>query len=291
MRKLNLKKIITMGLITTSILAVTSIGASAEWKQDGTGYWYSNGSSYAKGWNKINGWWHYFDNNGYMKNGWLYDNGNWYYLKKEGSMVASLYSVVLIEGRYSIFAPDGKWLGYDKDNQSSTTNNNNTTFNTSSNSSILSAMDKINKNYENNFKNMFKKNDEYVLSDSEFTKDFAVKLVTGKQATECAGYVGYQDATGLYDTTFGGYNGLAAETSTIDVDQEDSSLDGSVNHYKVWIVGIIDKHSGYYMGSFKVFNNGFYIYYNAGSYELENPKFREKTFDKNHKVWNNGGLN
>lgn len=136
MKKLNLKKIIVMGLITTSILGVTSIGASAEWKQDGTGYWYSNGSSYAKGWNKINGWWYYFDNNGYMKTGWLYDNGSWYYLKKDGSMVASLYTQVPIEGRNSIFAPDGKWMGYKEDKTSTTTNNtasNNTTQTISNN--------------------------------------------------------------------------------------------------------------------------------------------------------------
>jgi hypothetical protein len=278
MRKLNLKKIIAMGLITTSILAVSSTGASASWKKDGTGWWYQNdnGVGYKVGWMQQNGYWYYFENSGYMKTGWLNDNGTWYYFKGDGSMVTANG---IVDGVMNKFSNTGAWLGTA------------TTSNISSNSSTLSAMDKINKNYENNFKNMFKKNDEYVLSDSEFTKDVAVKLVTGKQATECAGYVGYQDASSLYDTTFGGYNGLAAETSTIDVDQEDSSLDGSVNHYKVWIVGIIDKHSGYYMGSFKVFNNGFYIYYNAGSYELENPNFKEKTFDKNHKVWNNGGLN
>ncbi len=69
MRKINLKKIITMGLITTSILAVAPVGASAEWRQSNNGWWYAEGNSYSRGWKNIGGSWYYFDNNGYMKAG------------------------------------------------------------------------------------------------------------------------------------------------------------------------------------------------------------------------------
>lgn len=90
MRKLNLRKIITMGLIATSMLAVVPVGASAEWRQNSTGWWYSNGNgNYAKGWKNVNGSWYYFDNNGYMKTGWLVDENDdrkCYYLKSDGTM-------------------------------------------------------------------------------------------------------------------------------------------------------------------------------------------------------------
>ena len=67
MRKLKLIKVIGNLLIAVSVLALNPIGASAEWKQDSTGWWYSNGSSYYLGWNKIDGKWYYFNNNtGYM---------------------------------------------------------------------------------------------------------------------------------------------------------------------------------------------------------------------------------
>lgn len=269
MRKLNLKKIIAMGLITTSILAVSSTGASASWKKDGTGWWYQNdnGAGYKVGWMQQNGYWYYFDNSGYMKTGWLNDNGTWYYFKGDGSMVTGN---VIIGTNMNSFASTGAWLG--------TT----TTSNTYSNNSTLSAMDKINKNYAN-MKSFFDKNLEYTLSDSEFTKDIAIKLITSKNATECAGYVGYQDATTLYDATFGGYNGLPEVTSTKDV-----TFDG-VNHYKVWFVGIIEKGTGRYVGSFRVFNNGYYDFSTPGNQNSED-NFNEKTFDKNNKSINNYDL-
>ena len=84
MRKLNLKKIITIGLITISILAVGQEGVSAAWEKDHTNAWLykKNDGAYAKGWLLQGNTWYYFDNYyGHMKTGWLLDNGNWYYLK------------------------------------------------------------------------------------------------------------------------------------------------------------------------------------------------------------------
>lgn len=77
------KKVISMFLVLVSITAMNSSIANAEWKQDNAGWWYKEGTSYAKGWRMINGNWYYFNNNGYMaKNMWV-DN---YYLNNEGTI-------------------------------------------------------------------------------------------------------------------------------------------------------------------------------------------------------------
>lgn len=36
------------------VIGIAPVSASAEWRSDSTGWWYSQGNSYAKGWNKIN---------------------------------------------------------------------------------------------------------------------------------------------------------------------------------------------------------------------------------------------
>lgn len=158
MRKLNLKKIITMGLIATSILAVVPVGASAEWRQSNNGWWYAEGNSYSKGWRNIGGSSYYFDNNGYMKTGWInngswyyfspsgamqkgwiQDGGSWYYLKADGTMATGN---VVADGKASNFDGNGKWLGYINNNQNtnntqqsnSNNNSNNTVANTTNSS-------------------------------------------------------------------------------------------------------------------------------------------------------------
>lgn len=66
MKKFNLTKIIASSLIAVSLLALNPIGASAEWKKDSHGWWFSEDSSWATGWKKIDGKWYYFYYNGYM---------------------------------------------------------------------------------------------------------------------------------------------------------------------------------------------------------------------------------
>ncbi len=68
MKKQNLRKIITMGLIATSLIAVAPMQVNAEWKKDNTGWWYTEGNSCVKdSWKQINGKWYHFDWQGYMK--------------------------------------------------------------------------------------------------------------------------------------------------------------------------------------------------------------------------------
>lgn len=120
MRKLNLKKIIIMGLITTSILTIAPVGASASWKQDRLGWWYTNDNGnggFVRGWMQQNNKWYYFEHNGYMKTGWLSLNNKWYYFNADGAMVTGK---VPINGRTSIFDNDGSWTGYTDSTQTST---------------------------------------------------------------------------------------------------------------------------------------------------------------------------
>lgn len=138
MKKQSLKKIITMGLLSASVLLLAPTGASAAWRQDTTGWWNTEGNSYSRGWRNIGGSWYYFRSNGYMATGWVNDwgwyyfspsgamqtgwiqsGGVWYYLKPNGVMAIGN---VVIDGKESRFDINGKWLGYVSSNQN--TNNN-----------------------------------------------------------------------------------------------------------------------------------------------------------------------
>jgi hypothetical protein len=82
----NFKRLLSILIAFIAITMLNPTGANAEWKQSGSSWWYSQGSSYATNWTKINGQWYYFDSNGYMKTGWVNDGGNWYYFYGEGTM-------------------------------------------------------------------------------------------------------------------------------------------------------------------------------------------------------------
>lgn len=90
MRK-SIKKIIALSISTMSLLATTSISANAEWMQNSTGWWYTEGNSWSVGWRQINNQWYYFGSDGYMKTGWLQDtDGKWYYLNPNGEMAKNI---------------------------------------------------------------------------------------------------------------------------------------------------------------------------------------------------------
>lgn len=93
MKKQNLKRIITIGLIAIGILTIIPTIALAAWKENNIGWWYTEGQDYATDWKYINEEWYYFDNNGYMKTGWIYDNGNWYFANYDGEMQTGLIQV------------------------------------------------------------------------------------------------------------------------------------------------------------------------------------------------------
>ncbi|OOM10414.1 hypothetical protein [Clostridium saccharobutylicum] len=123
MIKKHFNKIIALGIVATSVLAINPIGASAEWKQDSNGWWNTEGSSYSTGWKLIDGKWYYFDSSGYMKTGWIQDGGKWYYLYGSGAMAKN----TVING-YEL-AYDGAWIQSAQKECEKVTINDNSNFN------------------------------------------------------------------------------------------------------------------------------------------------------------------
>lgn len=130
MKKQYLKRLVAIGLISTSVLAVAPIKAFAAWKQDNVGWWYTEGNEYATGWRSINGEWYYFDGNGYMKAGWVQYQGKWYYLYSSGAMAKSTTI-----GSYSVDS-NGAWI----QNADGTTGNTAATSSTNNVQLILQQM-------------------------------------------------------------------------------------------------------------------------------------------------------
>lgn len=118
MKKLSIKKIITMGLIVTSIIAVVPVGVNAEWREDSTGVYFKadNINRDTSNWimNGVNDGiqeWYRTDSNGYIiKNCWYQEGSNWYYFMSDGIMATG--SNVNTDGYLSNFNNSGAWLGY-----------------------------------------------------------------------------------------------------------------------------------------------------------------------------------
>lgn len=87
MEKSKLIKLIASPLIAVSLLTLNPIGASAEWRQNSTGWWYIEGNSYATGWRLIDGKYYYFGDNGYMMHDTYVDG---YKLGSDGAWVVSV---------------------------------------------------------------------------------------------------------------------------------------------------------------------------------------------------------
>src|SRR5471030_1905756 len=84
MKRFKLTKVIAISLIVASVLALNPISASAEWKQNNTGWWYTTDeSSWTTGWTLLDGNWYYFNSDGYMAHDNIIDgyklgsNGAW----------------------------------------------------------------------------------------------------------------------------------------------------------------------------------------------------------------------
>lgn len=78
-----IKKIVAMMLLSTAMVTVLPVSANAAWKQNNSGWWYTEGSSYATGWRNIDGNWYYFwPKSGYMAEQTTVDG---YYLGQGGA--------------------------------------------------------------------------------------------------------------------------------------------------------------------------------------------------------------
>jgi len=244
MKKLNLKKIITMGLITTSILAVVPVGASAEWRQSNNGWWYTKANGgYDTGWEKIGDSWYYFDSTGYMKEGWVKGGSNWYYLKGDGTMATG---TVLTDGQISNFTSGGIWTGYITNNQS---NSNTTQASNNNNSSTNNS----NSNNNNNNSQSSTVQAPSQTANTDFTFENAVKMLN---RIETPSFYSSCFHSFNYEFTKGGYNGYPVE------DKIYIYNDGTKD-IRYRFIGVIDKYTGEYLGILLTFENDFAIVYDG----------------------------
>ena len=75
------RKIIASVVTVMTLLAITPIEAHAEWKLNSTGWWYTEGNTWATGWRYINENWYYFYSDGYMAHNTTI---NGYYVNSNG---------------------------------------------------------------------------------------------------------------------------------------------------------------------------------------------------------------
>lgn len=108
MQKLKLTKLLARILVIASVLTLNPIAASAEWKQNNTGWWYTEGNSWARGWRVINGSLYYFKANGYMVN----DSINMYFDKEYGLNSSGQFTNVTISGDWAFCKQTGKIVAY-----------------------------------------------------------------------------------------------------------------------------------------------------------------------------------
>jgi hypothetical protein len=82
------KKFIATLLTGLLIVGALPVSASAEWKHDNTGWWYSDWNSWYTGWKEIDGKWYYFNYNGYMAHDTTIDG---YQLGSDGARIERVY--------------------------------------------------------------------------------------------------------------------------------------------------------------------------------------------------------
>ncbi|MDR3594456.1 leucine-rich repeat protein [Clostridium sp.] len=108
MKKLKLTKLLASTLIIASVLALNPMAASAEWKQDDKGWWYTEGNSWARGWRDIDGNLYYFKSNGYMMN----NSSNMFFDKDYGLDSNGNFTNVTINGDWAFCKSTGKIVTY-----------------------------------------------------------------------------------------------------------------------------------------------------------------------------------
>ncbi|OOM80576.1 leucine-rich repeat domain-containing protein [Clostridium sp. BL-8] len=108
MKKSKITKLLAGTLLMVSVLALNPIAASAEWKQDNNGWWYTEGNSWARGWRTIDGSLYYFKANGYMVN----NAGNMFFDQEDGLNSSGQFANVTISGDWAFCRSTGKIVAY-----------------------------------------------------------------------------------------------------------------------------------------------------------------------------------
>ena len=87
MNKASLKKTVSSVVVAATIITLSPLGVSAQWRQNTDSTWnYTERNMTAQGWEKISNSWYYFHLDGSMNTGWICDNGTWYYNNNSGVM-------------------------------------------------------------------------------------------------------------------------------------------------------------------------------------------------------------
>lgn len=94
MKRSFVKKIMTLSIISISLLEITSVGASAEWRKNTNDSWsyYNNGVPLKNTWfyDKNTNVWCHLDESGIRTTGWFKDtNEKWYYLYDNGKLATN----------------------------------------------------------------------------------------------------------------------------------------------------------------------------------------------------------
>lgn len=108
MKNLKLTKLLAGTLVIASVFALNPIAASAQWKQDSKGWWYTEGSSWARGFRVIDGSLYYFESNGYMMN----NRSNMFFDKEYGLNSSGEFANVIINGNWAFCKQTGKIVAY-----------------------------------------------------------------------------------------------------------------------------------------------------------------------------------
>ena len=237
MKKLNIKKIITMGLITTSILARASIGASAEWREDSTGIYFKsdNINRATSNWimNGVNEGiqeWYRVDSNGYIiKSCWYQEGSTWYYLMSDGIMATG--NNVNTDGYLSNFNNSGAWLGY-------VYTNGNKTIATVANTATEMTIEPLHKK----------------------AVDAAIKDVAITSTTPYT----YPEAVAIYDAYMHSFNVPANISECNWVGTEDKELSDTNGKYRIFPLYIASTKE--YKGILKVYQSGKCVALQPGEY-------------------------
>ncbi|MCE5220901.1 MAG: hypothetical protein LLF98_06425 [Clostridium sp.] len=107
----NFKRLLSTLIAFIAIAMLNPTGANAEWRQNSTGWWYTEGNSYATEWRFIDGNWYYFYSDGYMATNAIIDG---YYLNENGAWSNdSEYNITIINAQEMVkqyLSNNGKYI-------------------------------------------------------------------------------------------------------------------------------------------------------------------------------------
>lgn len=105
---LKLSKLLAGTLVIASVFALNPIAASAQWKQDNKGWWYTEGSSWARGFRVIDGSLYYFKSDGYIMN----NKSNMFFDEEYGLNSSGQFANVTINGDWAFCKQTGTIVSY-----------------------------------------------------------------------------------------------------------------------------------------------------------------------------------